>query len=118
MRPERSKATVLRRREGHNTDEVILFGRLVDRSIRPLFDQSMRNDIQVVLTTLSYDGENDPQIPALIAASIVLSISSIPWAGPIGGVRVGRVNGEWKINPSFAERRSRRRGYCGGGHSG
>ena len=94
------------RREGHNTDWVILSGRLVDRSIRPLFDQSMRNDIQVVLTTLSYDGENDPQIPALMAASIVLSISSIPWAGPIGGVRVGRINGVWKINPSVAERRT------------
>jgi polyribonucleotide nucleotidyltransferase len=94
------------RREGHNTDWVILSGRLVDRSIRPLFDQSMRNEIQVILTTLSYDGENDPQIPALIAASIVLSISSIPWAGPIGGVRVGRVNGIWEINPSSTKRQA------------
>jgi polyribonucleotide nucleotidyltransferase len=92
------------RRESHNSDWVILSGRLVDRSIRPLFDQSMRNEIQVVLTTLSYDGENDPQIPALLAASIVLSLSSIPWGGPIGGVRVGRLNGVWKINPSVAER--------------
>jgi polyribonucleotide nucleotidyltransferase len=94
------------RREGHNTDWVILSGRLVDRSIRPLFDQSMRNEIQVILTTLSYDGENDPQIPALIAASIVLSISSIPWVGPIGGVRVGRVNGLWEINPSSTKRQA------------
>jgi polyribonucleotide nucleotidyltransferase len=100
------KGSRFTKRESHNTDEVVLYGRLVDRAIRPLFDQSMRNEIQVVLTVLSYDGENDPRIPALIAASIVLSISSIPWAGPIGGVRVGRVNSEWKINPSFAERQA------------
>lgn len=92
------------KREGRPTEEAILSGRLVDRAIRPLFDQNMRNDVQVILTALSYDGDNDPQIPALIAASIVLSLSNIPWAGPIAGVRVGRFNGEWKINPSFSER--------------
>ncbi len=92
------------KREGRPSDEAVLSGRLVDRSIRPLFNQETRNDVQVILTALSYDGENDPQIPALIAASIVLSISNIPWAGPISGVRVGKVAGAWKINPSFAER--------------
>ena len=92
------------KREGRPTDDAILSGRLVDRAIRPLFDQRVRNDVQIILTALSYDGENDPQIPALIAASIALSLSNIPWAGPIGGVRVGRVNGAWKINPTFAER--------------
>ncbi len=92
------------KREGRPTDDAILSGRLVDRAIRPLFNQEMRNDVQVILTALSYDGETDPQIPALIAASIALSISNIPWAGPIGGVRVGKINGEWKINPSFTER--------------
>ncbi|MEK7625405.1 MAG: polyribonucleotide nucleotidyltransferase [Patescibacteria group bacterium] len=92
------------KREGRPTEDAILSGRLVDRTIRPLFDNDMRNDIQVILTALSYDGENDPQIPALVAASIVLSISSIPWNGPIAGVRVGRVNNEWKVNPSSAER--------------
>lgn len=92
------------KREGRPTDDAILSGRLVDRAIRPLFDQRMRNDVQVILTALSYDGENDPQVPALIAASIALSLSNIPWAGPIGGARVGRVNGVWKINPTFAER--------------
>ncbi len=92
------------KREGRPTEDAILSGRLVDRSIRPLFDSNLRNDVQVILTALSYDGENDPQIPALIAASIALSNSSIPWNGPIGGVRVGRVNGEWKINPSSVER--------------
>ncbi len=92
------------KREGRPTEDAILSGRLVDRAIRPLFNQDMRNDVQVILTALSYDAENDPQIPALIAASIALSLSNIPWDGPIGGVRVGRINGEWKINPSFTER--------------
>lgn len=92
------------KREGRPSDDAVLSGRLVDRSIRPLFNSEMRNDVQVILTALSYDGENDPQIPALIAASIGLSISSIPWNGPIAGIRVGRVNGEWKMNPSFKER--------------
>lgn len=92
------------KREGRPTDDAILSGRLVDRAIRPLFDQRMRNDVQVILTALSYDGENDPQIPALIAASVALSLSNIPWAGPIGGVRVGHVDGAWKINPTFTER--------------
>lgn len=92
------------KREGRPTEDAILSGRLVDRAIRPLFNQEMRNDVQVILTVLSYDVENDPQIPALIAASTVLSISNIPWNGPIGGVRVGKVGGAWKTNPSFAER--------------
>ncbi len=92
------------KREGRPSDEAVLSGRLVDRAIRPLFNDRLRNDVQVILTALSVDGENDSQIPALIAAATVLSISSIPWNGPIAGVRVGRLNGEWKINPSFAER--------------
>jgi polyribonucleotide nucleotidyltransferase len=92
------------KREGRPTDEAILAGRMIDRSIRPLFDERMRNDVQVILTALSVDGENDSQIPGLIAASIVLSISTIPWAGPIVGVRVGRSSEEWKINPTFSER--------------
>lgn len=92
------------KREGRPTDEAVLSGRMVDRALRPLFDQRLRNDVQVILTALSFDGENDPQIPALIAASIVSTISSAPFEGPIGGVRVGRVQGAWKINPSFNER--------------
>ncbi len=92
------------KREGRPTDEAILSGRLVDRAIRPLFDEGMRNDIQVILTALSFDGEVDSQIPAMVAASMVLSISSIPWNGPIGGVRVGQVDGNWKINPTIAEK--------------
>lgn len=92
------------KREGRPSEDAILSGRLIDRSIRPLFAQDMRNEVQVILTALSYDGENDPQIPALIAASLALSISNIPWDGPIAAARVGRVNGEWKFNPSFKER--------------
>lgn len=92
------------KREGRPSEEAILSGRVIDRSIRPLFDDRMRNDVQIILTALSVDGENDSQIPGLIAASLVLSISSIPWAGPIAGVRVGQVEGTWKINPTFAER--------------
>lgn len=92
------------KREGRPTEDAILSARVIDRSIRPLFNQDMRNEVQVILTALSYDGENDPQIPGLIAASLVLSMSAIPWEGPIGGVRIGRVDGQWKINPTFGER--------------
>ncbi|MBI4250177.1 polyribonucleotide nucleotidyltransferase [Candidatus Uhrbacteria bacterium] len=92
------------KREGRATDEAILTARLVDRAIRPLFDDATRNDIQVILTVLSVDQENDPDIPALIAASAVLHASSIPWDGPIGGIRIGRINGEWVINPSYEAR--------------
>ncbi|MFA5954302.1 MAG: polyribonucleotide nucleotidyltransferase [Patescibacteria group bacterium] len=89
------------KREGRPTDEAVLAARVVDRSIRPLFDDRMRNDLQIVLTVLSFDGENDADIPSLIASSLILSLSNIPWAGPIAGLRVGRVNNEWLMNPSY-----------------
>lgn len=92
------------KREGRPTDEAVLSGRLIDRSIRPLFDDRMRNDVQVVLTVLSFDGENDSDIPSLVAASVALSLSDIPWEGPIGGIRVGRIGGEWVVNPSYEAR--------------
>ncbi len=91
------------KREGRPSDEAVLTGRVVDRTIRPLFNPRMRNDVQVVVTVLSIDGENDPAIVSMIAASTALSISDIPWAGPIGAVRVGRVNGEFILNPVNAE---------------
>jgi len=94
------------KREGRPSEEAILSGRLVDRTIRPLFDDQMRNDTQVILTALSYDGENDSQIPALIAACLVLSISSIPWKGNVAGLRVGKVDGVWKINPTLKEKQN------------
>ena len=92
------------KREGRPSDESILTSRLVDRSIRPLFSYSIRNDIQVVLTLLSHDQENDPDILSLVGASAALAISPIPWNGPIAGIRVGRINGEWIINPSYEAR--------------
>jgi len=92
------------KREGRPTEEAILAGRLVDRAIRPLFNPEMRNDTQVILTVLSYDSVSDPQIPAMVAASLVLSCSDIPWNGPIAGVRVSKVDGKFKINPAITER--------------
>ncbi|MBU4421665.1 polyribonucleotide nucleotidyltransferase [Candidatus Parcubacteria bacterium] len=91
------------KREGKATDEAVLSARVVDRGLRPLFNKKMRNDVQVVCTVLSMDGENDPDILAIIGASLALSISNIPWDGPIGGVRVGQIDGELILNPSYAE---------------
>ncbi|MBI4093107.1 MAG: polyribonucleotide nucleotidyltransferase [Candidatus Kerfeldbacteria bacterium] len=92
------------KREGRPSDEAFLTARLVDRSVRPLFNDAARNDVQVVLTVLSVDQENDPDIIALIAASAALAVSNIPWKGPIGAVRVGRINDEWVLNPTYAAR--------------
>ncbi len=92
------------KREGRPTDEAILTGRVIDRSVRPLFDQRMRNDVQLSVLVLSVDQENDPDMPALIGAATVLSMSEIPWNGPIAGVRVGQINGEWVLNPSYEAR--------------
>jgi len=88
------------KREGRPTDEATLNCRMIDRGLRPLFPEELRNDVQVILTVLSHDEENDPDMVAVIAASIVLHISDIPWNGPIAGVRVGRINGEWVLNPT------------------
>jgi polyribonucleotide nucleotidyltransferase len=88
------------KREGRPSDEATLTGRVIDRSIRPRFDARVRNDIQVVVTVLSYDKQNDPAIPSLIAASSSLYLSDIPWNGPIGAVKVGRVKGEFVLNPT------------------
>lgn len=92
------------KREGRPSDDAVLSGRMVDRTIRPLFNGRMRNDVQVICTVLSYDGENDPDIIAMIAASTALSISNIPWKGPIGAVRIGRLNGELILNPVNGEK--------------
>lgn len=92
------------KREGRPTDEAVLMARMIDRAIRPLFDKKTRNDVQVVLTVFSIDEDNDPDIPALIAASVALSLSRIQWQGPIAGMRVGLINGEFALNPSYAAR--------------
>lgn len=91
------------KREGRPSDDAILSGRVVDRTIRPLFNSRMRNEVQVVCTVLSYDGENDPEVLSVIAASAALSVSNIPWSGPVAAVRVGMVNGELILNPINGE---------------
>ena len=92
------------RREGRPSEEAILNARLIDRAIRPLFDQGIRNETQIVTTVLSLDEKNDPDVLAMNAASIALLVSDIPWNGPIAAVRIGRIGDKWVINPSFAER--------------
>ncbi len=92
------------KREGRPSDDAVLSGRAVDRTIRPLFDSRMRNEVQVIVTTLSFDGENDTDLVAMIAASAALSLSDIPWNGPIGAVRVGLQDGSFVLNPSIKER--------------
>jgi polyribonucleotide nucleotidyltransferase len=91
------------KREGRPTDQSVLTGRMIDRSIRPLFDQKSKKDVQVITTVLSVDGENDYDVVALVAASAVLSISGIKWDGPIGGIRVGLVNDEMVFNPTYEQ---------------
>lgn len=95
------------RREGRPSDEAILCGRVVDRTIRPLFDQRMRNEVQVVVTILSLD-KYDPDVLGIIAASLALGTSEIPWNGPVGAVRIGKMkdSSEFLINPSYEMRES------------
>ena len=92
------------RREGRPSEEAILTARLTDRPIRPLFPKDMRNDVQVILYSFSADPDNPIDILAVNAASAALMISDIPWAGPVGAVRVGRINGEFVLNPTFGEK--------------
>ncbi len=92
------------KRETKPTDEAILSGRLIDRTVRPLFPEGMRNDVQIILTILSVDGENDPDIVSIWAASLALGISDIPWNGPVGAVRIGKMAGKTIINPNYDQR--------------
>ena len=91
------------KREGRPSEEAVLTARLIDRSIRPLFPKDYQAEVQVVITVLSVDQENDPDIVSLNAASCALSISDIPWNGPLAGVRVGRQNGGFILNPTDEE---------------
>lgn len=91
------------RREGRPSEDAILVARLTDRPIRPLFAQDMRNEVQVILFSLSADSDNPLDILAINAASAALMISDIPWAGPVAAVRVGRIDGQLVINPTFSE---------------
>ena len=89
------------RREGRPDDEAVLTARLTDRPLRPLFDKNMRNEVQIIAYSISADFENMLDIMTVNAASAALIISDIPWGGPVGAVRVGRINGEFIINPTF-----------------
>ncbi len=91
------------KREGRPSDEAVLAGRVVDRTIRPLFNGRMRNDTQVVVTAHSFDGENDPDVISVIAASAALHTSDIPWGGPVAAVRIGMIDGELVVNPTKSE---------------
>ncbi len=92
------------KREGRATDEAILTGRVIDRTLRPLFPSNMRNDVQVVTTVLSVDGVNDPDMVAVNAGAMALHISDIPFEGPVASVRVGKVDGQYIVNPSQEQR--------------
>ena len=94
------------KREGKPSDKAILASRVIDRPIRPLFPKDMRNDVSVVCTVMSVDEDCSPEITAMIGTSIALSISDIPWDGPISGSFVGLVNGEIVINPSAEQRKN------------
>jgi len=91
------------KREGRPTEKEILTCRMIDRPIRPLFPKGWINEVQVQSVLLSADGENDPDILAMNGASAALMLSDIPWAGPLGAVRLGRVKGAWIVNPTHAE---------------
>jgi polyribonucleotide nucleotidyltransferase len=97
------------KREGRPSDDAILKGRVIDRSVRPLFPKGFSNDVQVIITILSVDGENEPDMVALNAVSAALAISKIPWNGPVGGVRLGFMppkdgeEGHFLVNPSETE---------------
>ncbi|KPJ71241.1 polynucleotide phosphorylase [Parcubacteria bacterium DG_74_3] len=92
------------RRESRPSDEAILTSRLIDRAIRPRFPKHLKRETQVVVTCLSWDRENDPDMIGLIASSIAILISNIPWSGPIAPLRIGRINGEFLLNPTYPER--------------
>ena len=92
------------KREGKPSEKAILTSRVVDRPIRPLFPKDMRNDVSVVMTVLAVDPDNSPEITGMLATSIAISISDIPWNGPIAGVSVGLVDGELVLNPTLEQR--------------
>jgi len=92
------------RRESRPSDEAILTARLIDRAIRPRFPKDLKREVQIVITCLSWDRENDPDVIGLIAASLALSISNIPWQGPVATLRVGKLDNKYILNPSYEQR--------------
>src|SRR5204862_3028087 len=93
------------KREGRPSEREILTSRQIDRPVRPLFTEGFRNETQVISLVLSADTENDPDVSAINAASAALTISDIPFLGPIGAVRVGLIGGQFIVNPTYDERR-------------
>ena len=96
------------RREGRPTEKAILSSRVIDRPMRPLFPKDMRNDVSIVCTVMSVDPDCPPETVAMIGASIAVTISKIPFNGPISGVSVGMIDGEYVINPSYADQKNSR----------
>jgi len=93
------------KRESRPTEEATLTARMIDRAIRPLFPKDFKKEIQVVVTCLSWDGENDPDILGMVGASFALATSNIPWNGPLGAIRVTKNNGEWIFNSNYEQRK-------------
>ena len=91
------------KREGRPTEKETLVSRLIDRPIRPLFPQGFRNEVQVIATVLSHDLENDPDVVAMIGCSAALTLSGIPFFGPVGAARVAYIDGAYVLNPTAAQ---------------
>src|SRR3954465_11782728 len=91
------------KREARASEAATLAARITDRPIRPLFPEGYKDDIQIVITVLSTDQENEPDVLGTVAASAALTISEIPFAGPVGAVRVGRIGGQFVVNPTYSE---------------
>lgn len=106
------------KREGRPTEKEILTSRVIDRPLRPLFPEGMFNEVQIVASVLSSDGENDPDILALVGASAALLVSDIPFDGPIGAVRVGCVEGQFILNPTYKQRETSDLDFIVVGHEG
>jgi len=92
------------KREGKPSDNAVVISRLIDRTIRPLFDETLKREVQVINTCLSWDEKNDPDVLGILGASLALSISDIPWQGPVGAVRIGLKNGQLLLNPDYEQR--------------
>ena len=92
------------KREGKPSEREVLISRLIDRPIRPLFPDAFKNEVQIVCTVLSHDQKNDSDVVSMVAASAALAVSGIPFMGPIGCVRIGRVDGQWVINPTHEQK--------------
>src|SRR5271168_1019782 len=92
------------KREGRPTEKETLVSRLIDRPIRPLFPHGYKNEVQVIVTVLSHDLENDPDVLSMVAASAALTISGIPFFGPVGAARIGYIDGAYVLNPTTSQK--------------